>query len=221
MPASPFFSLLIADPLCRVACSRSAAPVGANFLPLAYSHSTGDVLVDPSSPVTDIDARIDAAALGYVRTFGLFGRSASLGAVLAYVWLNASGEVAEEQREVSRAGFGDPRLRFSMNLLGGACAHAQGICEQCSISGSTLRVYHSVGDAVPPRPGSTTDSPCAACGTVNYMLCCEPPRDGGFLHYWAQAGAAKYKGQKSRPVPTGQNWNPCTCFARGGYSTLV
>ena len=53
------------------------------------------------------------------------------------------------------------------------------------------------------------------------MLCCKPQRAGAFPHYWAQAGAAKYKGQKSRPVPTGQNWNPCTCFARGGYSTLV
>src|SRR5262245_57119408 len=97
----------------------SAAPVGANFLPVVYSHSSGGVLVDPSLPVTDVEARIDVAALGYVRTFGLFGRSASLGAVFPYVWLNASGEVAEEQREVSRAGFGDPRLRFSMNLFGG------------------------------------------------------------------------------------------------------
>jgi hypothetical protein len=56
----------------------SAAPVSANFLPVAYSHSMGGVLVDPSLPVTDVEARIDVAALGYVRTFGLFGRSASL-----------------------------------------------------------------------------------------------------------------------------------------------
>ena len=96
----------------------SAAPVSTNFLAVVYSHSMGGVLTDPSLPVTDIEARIDGAALGYVRTFGLFGRSASLGVVLPYAWANVSGEVGEQQREVSRAGLGDLRLRFSMNLLG-------------------------------------------------------------------------------------------------------
>lgn len=97
----------------------SAAPVSTNFLAVVYSHSRGGVLVDPSLPVTNVEARIDGLALGYVRTFGLFGRSASLGVVLPYAWANVSGEIGEQQREVSRAGLSDLRLRFSMNLLGG------------------------------------------------------------------------------------------------------
>src|SRR4051812_28456881 len=56
----------------------SASPVGTNFLVAGYSHLRGDVLTDPSLPITDIQASIDLYIAGYVRTFGLAGRSASI-----------------------------------------------------------------------------------------------------------------------------------------------
>lgn len=97
----------------------SPAPVGLNFLGLALLHSSGDVSVDPSLPVRNVEATADSGLIFYTRTFGLFGRAASVGLVLPYVQLEASGDVLAQQRSVERSGLADPRLRLAVNLLGG------------------------------------------------------------------------------------------------------
>jgi hypothetical protein len=96
----------------------SPAPVGANFFGVAYAHSSGDVVFDPSLPFTDVSANVNSAAPFYVRTFGLFGRSASIGAVLPYAWGHVEGNVGEDFRRAERSGFGDAALRLACNLVG-------------------------------------------------------------------------------------------------------
>jgi hypothetical protein len=105
----------------------SPSPVGVNFLGLGYLRSTGGVAVDPSLPLDNVDAEVNAASLAYARTFGLFGRSASIGFVLPYSQADVSGDVSgvlspdglERQRSVTRTGWADPRLRLAVNLFGG------------------------------------------------------------------------------------------------------
>jgi hypothetical protein len=97
----------------------SPNPTGANFVLLAYGHSTGDVVFDPSVPITNVAARINQGALFYGRTFGLFGRSASAAVQLPYVWGTVEGDVFEERRSVHRSGLADLRLRLTTNLVGG------------------------------------------------------------------------------------------------------
>jgi hypothetical protein len=97
----------------------SPNPVGANFVVLGVGHSSGNVLLDPSLPLTDVDARITAGLTGYGRTFALFGRSASAAFAGPYVAADVSGSIGEDRREVQRRGFGDPRLRLAVNLMGG------------------------------------------------------------------------------------------------------
>ena len=97
----------------------SPNPTGANFAIANYGYQTGSVLLDPSIPIENVDAKINNAALGYVRTFGLFGRSASAALVVPYVWGSLEGDVAEERRKITRSGFGDLQTRFAVNLLGG------------------------------------------------------------------------------------------------------
>ena len=97
----------------------SPAPVGANFFGVAYTNSSGDVVFDPSLPFSDVSANVNAVAPFYARTFGLFGRSASIGAVLPYAWGSVEGNVGETFRRVTRSGLGDAALRFACNLVGG------------------------------------------------------------------------------------------------------
>jgi outer membrane putative beta-barrel porin/alpha-amylase len=99
--------------------SYSPAPSGVNFLVAVVGHSQGGVLTDPSLPLSDVEAKVDALALGYGRTFGLFGRSANVAIALPYVQLDASGNVGEAFTSVSREGIGDTKMRFGINLLGG------------------------------------------------------------------------------------------------------
>ena len=97
----------------------SPNPSGANFVLLAYGHTTGDVVFDPSVPITNVSASVNLTALFYGRTFGLFGRSASAAVQLPYVWGNVAGDVFEQRRSVYRSGLADLRLRLTTNLVGG------------------------------------------------------------------------------------------------------
>ncbi len=103
----------------------SPAPVGMNFALVSYLYSSGGVVTDASLPVSDIEAKINFAALLYNRTFGLAGRSASAALVVPYVWGKVSGNVGEERREVTRSGLGDLGMRFAVNLLGGPALSPQ------------------------------------------------------------------------------------------------
>jgi len=123
-----FLSLAAATAACRAQelepRSYSPNPTGVQFLALAYSRSTGGVLLDPSVPLTDVEARMNAGVVGYGHTFGLFGRSAIASLALPYVWGDVSGAIGEEQREVSRSGLADVRVRLGMNLIGGPALSA-------------------------------------------------------------------------------------------------
>ena len=97
----------------------SPAPVGMNFLLLVGARSTGEVLTDPSLPIQDIEAQLNAGIAGYGRTFGIAGRQASAVLAAPYIWGDISGNVFEQARSVSRSGLGDVKLRLSVNLIGG------------------------------------------------------------------------------------------------------
>jgi hypothetical protein len=97
----------------------SPSPVGANILGAAYLYSTGGAVFDPSVPIKNIQARINIVVPYYSRTFGLFGRQASVTATTPYVWGTVHGDVQDVGRSADRTGFGDPALRLAVNLIGG------------------------------------------------------------------------------------------------------
>ncbi len=96
----------------------SAAPIGTNFLILGYSYSGGAVSLDPSLPVTDVHASINAGKFGYEHTFGLWGETASLAVLLPYLHGNLTGQVGDQSRAISRSGFNDITMRFAWNFIG-------------------------------------------------------------------------------------------------------
>jgi hypothetical protein len=96
----------------------SPSPVGTNFLVLTFNRSTGAVTFDPTIPVTDVSAHLNAPALGLGRTFGLWGRQALVTAGLPYVWGDVEGMVEESQGRITRSGLADSRIKLSVNLRG-------------------------------------------------------------------------------------------------------
>jgi hypothetical protein len=97
----------------------TAAPIGMNFFGVAAGQSSGDVVVDPSIPLTDVHATVNSAAVAGGKTFSLFGRTALFSTVLPYVYGKVTGQVGENREEISRSGLADPRVRLSLNFLGG------------------------------------------------------------------------------------------------------
>jgi hypothetical protein len=88
-------------------------------------YQTGSVITDPSLPIQNVDAKVNAAAVFYDRTFSFFGRSASALLTLPYVWAKATGDVFEQTRTVTRSGLGDMGFRFSTNIFGGPALNAE------------------------------------------------------------------------------------------------
>jgi hypothetical protein len=98
------------------------APKGTMVAFLGYQHSFGDVLTDPSLPLTGLDSRIHAVVLGYLQTFSLFNRTTSLIIELPYTWVTTNGIIESSsggtpsRRDIS--GIADIGITFSINLLG-------------------------------------------------------------------------------------------------------
>lgn len=129
------------------------SPTGLNFATAAVGQSSGGIAVDPSLPLDDVEASLNTAAIGYLRTFGLFGRTANLGVAVPYVWGDISGEVFEEQRSVRRSGLADVRLRLAVNLVGGPALGPKEFAAQPRSTGvgASLTVVAPTGEYDPSK----------------------------------------------------------------------
>lgn len=94
------------------------APDGTNLLIVSYQHTSGDVVTDPTLPLTGVDSRASTGSLAYQRTFSLFDRTANFQFALPYVDSRTSGIVEGEFRERDFSAFADARLQLSINLKG-------------------------------------------------------------------------------------------------------
>jgi hypothetical protein len=115
--------------LLTVFCSQSMAqdleprrwshlPSGLNVFGLASGWTDGDIFFDPVLLIEDVTFELYAAGAGYVRTFGLFGKSSRIDFNLPYASGRWEGIVDGEYTSIRRRGLMDPRLRFSINLYG-------------------------------------------------------------------------------------------------------
>jgi hypothetical protein len=96
----------------------SNAPVGLNFFIAAYAHSEGGLSTDPSLPVQDAQLKIHTGVLAYARSLDLWGLSGKVDVIVPFSRLSGSALVAGQVAQREASGFGDPRLRVSVNLYG-------------------------------------------------------------------------------------------------------
>lgn len=126
MSRRPLAALLLA-PLIVAATARaqeleprsySPSPVGTNFVAVVAGYLTGDVLLDPTLPITDVHADLDVLTLGYGRTFGLAGKLGLFTIAAPWAHADASGQVVDAPKSVTRDGLADLRARFSVQVVG-------------------------------------------------------------------------------------------------------
>lgn len=126
----------------------SPSPVGVTFVVAALGRSTGGILTDPSLPVDDVDAEIDAGAFGLGHTFSLLGRAASVAVVQPYVSADFRGTLDGEPAEASRSGPGDTRMLVSVNLFGNPALSAADFARRTprTTFGASLTVSAPTGE---------------------------------------------------------------------------
>lgn len=94
------------------------APEGTNILALGYQRSTGDIVTDPSLPISGVDSETDFGQVSYQRTLNLFGRTSTLHINLPYARGLTEGFVGAEFRSRNISALADSRVRLSVNLRG-------------------------------------------------------------------------------------------------------
>ena len=98
--------------------SYTNTPVGLNFIAFVYGYSTGNVFLDPSLPIEDIDAKLHIGAVRYTRTFSLRGSSANAKVTLPFSAGHWEGLLEGEFRQRDANGVGDVRFLIDVNLYG-------------------------------------------------------------------------------------------------------
>ncbi len=96
----------------------SNAPVGMNFLIAGLARSEGGISFDPAVPLTNAEMDTDLALLAYARVFELGGQSAKIDVILPYARLDGTADYRGSSVERKVSGFGDPKVRLSMNFVG-------------------------------------------------------------------------------------------------------
>ena len=94
------------------------APKGTQLLIIGYAHQTGDIVTDPSIPITGVDSTIDSGVLVFRQSLGFFGRSGNIQLELPYVDGTTTGMVSDEPGRRDVAGLGDASATLTINLVG-------------------------------------------------------------------------------------------------------
>lgn len=96
----------------------SDVPIGLNVMLATYGYSSGNILLDNSLPIEDLDAKLNTLGVAYVRSFKMFNKLTKFDAILPYSFAKFSGVVNSIDSSTTRNGFGDPLIRLSMIFIG-------------------------------------------------------------------------------------------------------
>jgi len=120
------------------------APEGTRAAVIGYAHSSGDVVTDPSLPVTGVDSSLHQLLLAYFHTTSLFGRTSNIVLELPYVRGTTEGLVEGEPATRRLSSFGDIGITLGINLIGApamSVAEFQALRQKPSpILGASLKV---------------------------------------------------------------------------------
>jgi len=94
-------------------------PVDQNFAVFSYARTSGEISVDPALGVEDATVDVDTWVLGYIRTFGMFDKTARAEVRQSFQDGTWSGLLRGAPKSVEREGPNDTVFRLAVNLIGG------------------------------------------------------------------------------------------------------
>ena len=128
-------------------------PQGSNAVIFSYVYNSGDALLDPTVPITDLKAQFQVPIFSVYRSFGWFGRSANVAVSIPYGYGHFEGSVVGTQTRVARSGLADSRVRVSVNLYGGRAMRLSEFAKyrERTIIGASLTAVIPTGQYDPAR----------------------------------------------------------------------
>lgn len=129
------------------------APIHTNAVTLTYSFQDGDIVFDPSLPISNSTGRISTQFISLVHAMSVFGRSANVNVSLPYSTGHFQAVINGTEQKVYRSGLTPAIVRLSVNFIG---APAMGVGEfskwrQKTLLGASLTVQTPTGQYDPSR----------------------------------------------------------------------
>ncbi|PQB05932.1 hypothetical protein BST85_02890 [Aureitalea marina] len=93
-------------------------PLDTRVIGAGYAFTQGEVLFDPSLLAEDVKIQIHTVAFSYVHPLRIGKKFARLGILIPVNFEDWNGLLEGVPRSVKRSGLVDPRIRFSINLIG-------------------------------------------------------------------------------------------------------
>lgn len=100
----------------------SEAPTGMHVVLGSYAFSTGNVLIDSSLPLEDVETEIHSMVFAYAHSFKMWGKPTKFDAIIPYAFADYSGILNDMAASTSRNGLADPSFRISTTFLGAEAA---------------------------------------------------------------------------------------------------
>lgn len=129
-------------------------PVNVTTLITGFAWSHGGIVTDPTLPLENLDATVEAASLAVAHSFRLFGRTAqAFATVPPYSWARASALVGGQPESVTRSGFSDMRVRLSVLMVGAPALTAREFANapHRTVLGASLTVLAPTGQNYPEK----------------------------------------------------------------------
>lgn len=128
-------------------------PVGTNFVVVGYAFSYGNVLLDPSIPVEDLNADVHALVAAYARAIDVFGLSGKIDAIVPASTARWRGVLERQDTTRVANGVGDPVVRLSVNFVGAPALRAEEYADYVpgTVVGASVQVWVPVGQYDPDR----------------------------------------------------------------------
>ena len=131
----------------------SNVPRGMNFAVVGYSYSRGNILLDPSIPIDDLDSKLHTMVAAYVRSIELFGQAGKIDAIVPFAAGDWHGLLDGQDTTRVIDGFGDPRIRLSWNSFGSPSLSGAEFSSyrQGTIVGASIQVFVPLGQYDPTK----------------------------------------------------------------------
>jgi hypothetical protein len=128
-------------------------PRGINFLTAGYTYTSGNTLLDPSIPLEDFNGNIHILTAAFTRSVNFWGKSGRIGMIIPFAGGDFVGNFGGEPFVDSYTGFGDIRLRASVNLTGAPSLLPQEFpgYQQTTISGFSVQITVPTGNYRPEQ----------------------------------------------------------------------
>ena len=155
------------------------APQGTQVLTVGALYTDGDIIPDPSLPITGVDSQIATGVVGYLHTVNLFGRTGNLVLEQAY----SMGETTVDSFdfgvvELDYQGMGDLAATLSVNLLGAPAMNREEFAElrrnPRPILGASLKLVAPTGRYDEDKLLNVGANRWAAKAELGYMTVLSP-----------------------------------------------